>query len=178
VIPDPSVLQTPHVFVGTALAIVALTSIIDRPFVTCSGVKSFPLLVSLMANLSAAPAWLAFDTIAQLSMSPYFDRMHNKGLGVIFVTLAFYVAVKFLVIRVSARRPIKAWPILAGSVSGLGLICAVFCFLVWLNDENPRLWLQMLKYVPLAYLLSYLLFAAILAGVVRSSLSFDKFHNR
>ncbi|MDV6028776.1 MAG: hypothetical protein F9B45_01415 [Phycisphaera sp. RhM] len=89
------------------LAIVALASVLERPFVTCSGVEKHALRTSVFSNVIASPTRLVLGSFIELSMSLTSFRMHDNLLAVLLFAFAFQVAAKVLVVGVSARKPIN-----------------------------------------------------------------------
>ncbi|QDV86850.1 hypothetical protein TBK1r_58750 [Stieleria magnilauensis] len=153
------------------LAIVALASVLERPFVTCSGVEKHALRTSVFSNVIASPTWLVFGSFIELSMSLNSFRMHGNLLAVLLFAFAFQVAAKVLVVRVSARKPINVGCVFAGNGFGLVLIWALYVSLVSFNDQHPHVWVKMVRYVPLFSMLSYAVFFGIAVLIAIESLS-------
>lgn len=153
------------------LAVVALASILERPFVTCCGVEKHAFRTSVFSNVIASPAWLVFGSLIELSMSLTTFRMHDKLPALLLVVFAFQVAAKMLVVRVSARKPINVGCVLAANGFSLMLIWVLYVSLVSFNDQHPHAWVKMVRWVPLFSLLSYAVFIGIVVLIAIESMS-------
>ena len=160
-----------HLEASVFLALFVLAGILERPFVTASGVGRMAFGTSLLSNLIASPIWFVIVDLAQLAIDARADQLHDNYVSIFVLAFAIQFAVKFLVVRVLARKPINAWCIFFGCGFSLMFIGFIFVSLVAINDLRPRLWIRMAQYVPLVSRLAYIVFLGALSMVAIESLA-------